>query len=321
MNFKTLFRVSPHLVKAYFYARQGRPFAISMDITDFCNLKCPYCYWLASTQSQQLALAKIVKLAQYYRDQGIVHSTLVGGEPTMRPDVLEAVTAIFPMNWVVTNGTDAKSMVKGYEKFDPTRDLPNTWVILSLDGVGEAHDKSRDHPGLYDLLKAKYYQTGRGILTTTTLHQGNRHEPAKLLAEWSKSGIAGMTFEFATPIGRRANPHLDLVGDDRNQVIDELLRLKRTYGGFLKNSSWGLDMQRTENLSAWVGAKNCPVSLLTISLDAMGRVKSPCVLGSNSANPKGQRPNCSACGCHVPTFVEGLKMLEWQTFQSVLWFI
>src|SRR3972149_6005560 len=121
----------------------------------------------------------------------------------------------------------------GYENWD-VEDLPrNMWVILSLDGVGEYHDRSRAHSGLYEELAARFYKTHRSkrTLTTTTLHTGNADQSAKLLEQWRDADILGMTFEFATPIGRAANPQLDLIGDARNKVIDDLIRLKKKYGG------------------------------------------------------------------------------------------
>jgi len=197
------------------------------------------------------------------------------------------------------------------------------WVILSLDGVGEYHDRSRAHSGLYEELAARFYKTHRSkrTLTTTTLHTGNADQSAKLLEQWRDADILGMTFEFATPIGRAANPQLDLIGDARNKVIDDLIRLKKKYGGFMKNSVWGFEMQRPENLASWVGEKNCPTAKFSISFDSLGRRKRPCVLGSNAENPLGKKPNCSACGCHVPTVLEGVRRLDRQTLQSAFWFL
>lgn len=323
MNVTMTIRTLPNLVSAVRNIRKGKPIAMSFDIADYCTLRCPYCYWLESTQHKQLPVDEIVSITSMAVANGIIHATWVGGEPALRPDVLEAVTPMVPLNWIVTNGMAVKPMVKGYDQFDLARDLPNTWVIVSLDGVGESHDQSRKHRGLYDEIRSRFYRTHRSrcTMTTTTLHQGNRHQPAQLLAEWRTSGILGMTFEFATPIGRPANREWDLVGEDRDQVINELISLKRQNGSFMKNSVFGLGMQRSANLSSWTGPTRCPTAKLSVSYDSLGRKKAPCILGSNDANPLGKRPNCGSCGCHVPTIFEGLKRLDWQTLQSAFWFL
>lgn len=306
-------RFIPHIVYSVIAKKK---FAMNLDITDFCNLKCPYCYWWESRRGQELELEKIVALAKMYRKMGVIHVTWVGGEPMLRPDVLREVTKIFPINWIVTNGTNI------YKAKDPSFNpllLPNTWLIVSLDGVGEAHDRSRAKPGLYESIKSYYWD--KQVLTTTTLHQGNKHEPAKLLAEWSMSKILGMTFEFATPIGRAANPKWDLIGNERDAVIDELMQLKKQYGRFMANSVYGLTMQQSDNLRPWVGEAHCPTARYSVSVDAQGNVKRPCVLGSSSDNPKGKLPNCAACGCHVPTYLAGFRQLDLQSIDAVFWFL
>lgn len=316
MDIKSFFRLLPHVPHIISTLKRGKRLSLSFDISDFCNLKCPYCYWWESRKGEELPLHKIVNLAKLYRRQGVVHATWVGGEPMLRPDVLAAVTPIFPINWIVTNGTDMGKVKK--PGFDPFK-LPNTSIIVSLDGVGEAHDRSRGRPGLYSEIRKRYWD--KPILTTTTLHQGNKTEPAQLLAEWSKSQIRGMTFEFATPIGRPPNQEWDLFGSDRDRIIDELIALKKTYGRFMSNSIFGLQMQKSDQLNKWVGPPRCPTTYHSVSIDAQGNIKSPCVLGSSSKNPKGKRPICSACGCHVPTMFAGLKHLDWQTIESVFWFL
>lgn len=304
------------MLRFLFGLYRGRKVALSFDISDFCNLKCPYCYWWESRKGEELAADRIVSMARMYRKMGVLHATWVGGEPMLRPDVLRNVTEIFPINWIVTNGTNIYKVKDS--SFDPFA-LPNTRIIVSLDGVGEEHDKSRGKPGLYKTIKSFYWD--KPILTTTTLHQGNKHEPAKLLAEWRNSKILGMTFEFVTPIGRAANSQWDLVGEERDNVIDELIALKKKYGRFMANSVYGLSMQKAKMLNRWVGEVRCPTAIHTISIDAQGNIKRPCVLGASPDNPKGKRPNCGACGCHVPTILSGIKYLDFETIDAALWFL
>ena len=296
---------------AYVRLYRNKPIALSFDISGRCNLHCPYCYWWESRREKELSLKQIVKLAEEYWRQGIIQATWIGGEPTLRPDVLKAVTPIFPINWIVTNGIPVKN-------FDPFS-LKNTWVILSLDGVGKAHDRSRNRKGLYKLLKKRFWN--KPILTTTTLHQGNKNQPEKLLKEWSQSNILGMTFEFATPIGRKANPKWSLIGKDRDEVIDKLISLKKKYNRFLANSIKSLNLMRPENIKKWASPSKCPMASLAISLDELGERKVPCVLGASPNNKKGKKPICLSCGCHVPGMFQGLKGFDMSTIDNLVWFL
>ncbi len=296
---------------AYFRLYRNKPIALSFDISGRCNLHCPYCYWWESRREKELPLKQIVKLAKEYRSKGVIAATWVGGEPTLRPDVLKAVTPIFPINWIVTNGIPVGD-------FDPLT-LKNSGVILSLDGVGQVHDKSRNRQGLYKLLKKRFWN--KPVLTTTTLHKGNRNQPEKLLKEWSQSDVLAMTFEFATPIGRKANPKFDLVGKERDEIIDELIKLKKKYGRFIMNSEKGLNLLRSKNLKTWVGGKNCAVARFVYCLDELGEIKKPCVLGASPNNLKGKRPSCADCGCHVPAMLQGLKTFDISTIDGLAWFL
>lgn len=316
MKSTSLLRTITTFPRIFFNLWTQKPLALSFDIAGACNLNCPYCYWQKSKRQTQLPLDKIVSLVKEYRRQGIIHATWIGGEPTLRPDVLQAVTPIFPINWIVTNGIPINH--PSFPNFD-IFSLPNTSIIVSLDGVGEVHDQSRQHPGLYAVIKERFWN--KPVLITTTLHQANKDQPEKLLKEWSQSGILGMTFEFATPIGRPADPRHDLVGKDRDAVIDRLIDLKRVYGSFLANSIRGLNMLRSNNLKKWTGPARCPTAKFAISLDEAGQRKFPCVLGSALDNPRGFKPACGSCGCHVSTVISGIKHFDWQTIQSALWFL
>lgn len=313
LNYLQTIAVTPHVFHNLW---TGKPISLSFDITTGCNLNCPYCYWQKSKRQTQLSVTEIVNLARKYRYQGIIHATWVGGEPTLRPDVLQAVTPIFPINWIVTNGIEIKH--PRFPDFD-IFSLPNTSIIVSIDGVGTIHDYSRQHPGLYSAIKKRFWN--KPVLTTTTLHQANKDQPEKLLRAWNRSGIKGMTFEFATPIGRAADPRYDLIGKDRDTIIDRLIELKRIYGRFLVNSVQGLNMLRSENLKKWTGAAKCPTARFAVSLDEIGQRKLPCILGSAPDNPRGVKPACGSCGCHVPTVLSGIKHLDWETIQSAFWFL
>ena len=89
----------------------------------------------------------------------------------------------------------------------------------------------------------------------------------------------------------------------------------------MANSIFGFTMQKSKNLKPWVGERHCPTANYSISFDAQGNIKRPCVLGSSQNNPKGKRPNCSACGCHVPTILMGLKHFDVQAIDSAFWFL
>jgi len=64
----------------------------SVDVNNICNLHCTHCYWWLNRKDQDLDLGvedwrKIIK--EKFKKQHIFVVTLVGGEPTMRPEIIE----------------------------------------------------------------------------------------------------------------------------------------------------------------------------------------------------------------------------------------
>lgn len=248
------------------------------------------CYWQTHKQKKELSDKAIINLAKKIRKKGIFHCTWVGGEPLLRIKLLERLVNIFPINWIVTNGTL------------PLPKLKNTLFIVSLDGTQKIHDKIRQK-GLYQKIKRNINQRN-DAMTNTTLFSLNKNEPEKLLAEWRKTKIKGMTFNFATPM-RGVNRNLYLTSEGRNQIIDKLLELKKEYRNFMFVSPAWLEALRPENIKRW--HRGCLTKTFTLSLSSIGKRKYPCVLGKQAV--------CSFCGCHVPAILNSLKSFDLETIK------
>ena len=81
----------------------------SVDVNNVCNLHCSHCYWWLNRKNDSEDLSaqdwrRIIK--NTFKKQQIFVVTLVGGEPTMRPDIIEVFCEEMPRRiCVVTNGT------------------------------------------------------------------------------------------------------------------------------------------------------------------------------------------------------------------------
>lgn len=124
------------------------PFLIA-SITDKCNLRCSGCYAKANASCGQseIETAEWARIFTEAKDLGIVMILLAGGEPFMRPDVINAAAkfpeVLFP---VFTNGTAIKeneySMLNTYRNLLP---------IISVEG-DEAMTDTRRGLGVYSSL-------------------------------------------------------------------------------------------------------------------------------------------------------------------------
>ena len=81
----------------------------SVDIINVCNLHCTHCYWWLNRKNDNNDLSaeqwrQIIN--NTFKKEHIFVVTLVGGEPTLRPDVIKVFCEEMPRRvCVVTNGT------------------------------------------------------------------------------------------------------------------------------------------------------------------------------------------------------------------------
>jgi Fe-coproporphyrin III synthase len=122
----------------------------SVDVNNICNLHCTHCYWWLNRKEEEKDLSaeqwrQIIKSSFKIRHR-IFFVTLVGGEPMLRPDIIEVFCKEMPKRvCVVTNGTFPLKRYDGLYFY---------WV--SIDGTEKIHDSIRG--------KGTYSKTCRNVL-------------------------------------------------------------------------------------------------------------------------------------------------------------
>ena len=101
-------KVASKIIQIKYFQRK-MPIFGSADITNFCNLKCKHCYWwLNRTLHKELSADEWRNVVRKkFRENDVVAVSLTGGEPLLRPKVVEAVVEEMKGRYVtvVTNGT------------------------------------------------------------------------------------------------------------------------------------------------------------------------------------------------------------------------
>ena len=275
-----------HLLPQLFFFTMGLPkgSAISIDVTDQCNLRCHHCYFFEQEQDGVLDAKgwekRIVELKKKHR---FMHScTWVGGEPLLRKDIIEHNKKYFLHNLIVTNGTL------------PLPDWPGAYFHLSIDGNEEVHEATRRQRGLYQLMKKNVARDNLHVTGVVCLTSRNVHTIEEILEDWHPTGLLkGFMFDFYTPIEGLADD-LSMDWERRNQAIDQLLMLKKKkYGDFISMPENVLELMKSENSKKVTD--NCLFQKKAYSLTAQGTIKEKCMLG-----PKA---DCDRCGCIVPFYL------------------
>lgn len=114
-----------------------------------CNLSCKHCYSISGDIDfpGELTTAEINVVMDDLKAFRVPVLILSGGEPLMRRDIFEVSARAKSLGFYVglsTNGT-----LIGDEIADRIRNMGYDYVGVSLDGVGQTHDKFRRKDGAY----------------------------------------------------------------------------------------------------------------------------------------------------------------------------
>ncbi len=136
------------------YKRGASPLYFVLFVTKNCNARCGHCL-LGSHERHvgELTIDEIEKVSRSMDD--MIFFTPTGGEPFLRKDLPEIVKIFHKNNHapnvgIPTNGSLTSRVVDGTrEMLDACPDL-DLHIDISIDGVGEDHDRFRGFKGLFD---------------------------------------------------------------------------------------------------------------------------------------------------------------------------
>ncbi|HEY2381825.1 MAG TPA: radical SAM protein [Terriglobia bacterium] len=270
---------------------EGRPPALSIEITKECPLACPGCY---AYGGEHLGGNGLLNQVSDYRGDELIrrfmdlverhqplHISIVGGEPLVR---FRELNEILPR-------LDARG-IKTHVVTSAVRPVPIEWkkylnvaVIVSIDGLAPEHDVRRK-PATYERILKNIEGHHITIHCTITRQMTERTGYLReFLDFWSvRPEIARIWFSIFTPqIGETSYEILPQPA--RVSVVRELLEFRQLYPK--------LDMTAvTINglLSPPASPNDCIFARTTQTITADLKTGiTPCQFGGN--------PDCSQCGC------------------------
>lgn len=208
-----------------------------VEVTQRCNAACDHCGSRCSIDSPEvLTKEEILKVFRDIRDQigTDVMLNITGGEPLIRRDLFEIMTEASRMgfDWgMVSNGTLITDKVIEQMKRSGMRT-----ITVSIDGVGETHEKLRHLPGSYrrilgNLQKLKDADFLDCLQVTFTSNKQNVRELPQLYADLEAIGIDSIRTSCIDPIGRAEDhPELILDREDYEFLFSFINRVNGTPG-------------------------------------------------------------------------------------------
>lgn len=122
----------------------GRPTSLTLEITKRCNSTCNFCpYWEADEVEEVKDFTPVI---EYFQP---LHTSITGGEPFLRKDLLEIVRQVkgvpgfryiglYTNGWLLTEKNLAALTEAGVNQ-----------IQISLNFPDERHDRERGMPGLF----------------------------------------------------------------------------------------------------------------------------------------------------------------------------
>lgn len=133
----------------------SKPTVLNLNIIDSCNSKCTMCNIWKRDEALEISPEQLKTVLSDDLYSELLHVGVTGGEPTLREDlsdvyqkIIEAVPNIKGLS-IITNAIieeDVKKRILEVKRVCDSHKVPFS-VMISIDGVGKAHDNVRGTKG------------------------------------------------------------------------------------------------------------------------------------------------------------------------------
>jgi MoaA/NifB/PqqE/SkfB family radical SAM enzyme len=282
---------STQVWKAWGHVLTGRLPALAIEVTRECPLRCPGCYayeeaHLGGTVTlRQLADHKgnelvegILQLVERYRP---LHVSLVGGDPLVRYRELEVL-----LPQLNRKGIHTQVVTSAFRPIPASwAALENVRVTVSIDGLQPEHDVRRK-PATYERILKNI--VGHRVIIHCTITGQMMKRPGYLeefLEFWSPRQETRKIWMSTFTPQRGDNSPECLSAAEREQVVEELLRLRKIYPKLKMGEGTIREFSHPPQ-----SPRECLFAQTTRVLSAdLKTGVAPCQIGGD--------PDCSRCGC------------------------
>ncbi|HYC50452.1 MAG TPA: radical SAM protein [Gemmatimonadaceae bacterium] len=262
------------LAKYAWLTARRMPVLVNFEVTMRCNARCGFCdYWKTDPSAREQELTSYADAARFFNPMLV---TFTGGEPLLRRDLEELVSAVadaMRLKYIIvlTHG--------GMLSVERGRSLWKAGVNqfnISLDYLDERHDKARGIPGLsariFAAIEGMRSAGIDGIRFNTVIKQDNLDSIMPIVREAVRVGC-GVNLSVYTDSKNGNREHL--LGDDSfaatDALVAELLAFKRAHRGVITNSDYYI-----EQIPRYVRGEMtepCHSGIRTVHLNPSGHVK------------------------------------------------
>ncbi|HEY8346128.1 MAG TPA: radical SAM protein [Symbiobacteriaceae bacterium] len=210
------------------------PWAILMDPTERCNLRCKGCWAGDYQRTHELGLDTMDRIVREGKELGIYFYVISGGEPTVRMDWIFELARRHPdaVFHLFTNGTLVTP-----EMAQQMVDLGNITMAISIDGLEETTDQRRGQGVFQKVMHTMDILREAGVVfgfsatyTRKNTEEVSSDEFIDLMID--KGAAFGWYFTYI-PIGRDVDLEFMATPEQRGYMYQRLKELRRTKPIFL----------------------------------------------------------------------------------------
>lgn len=201
---------------------------LRISLTDICNFQCLYCEppqgTIASPRAHHLSIKELCRFVEIISRLGVNRIRLTGGEPTLRPDLVEIVRALKSIPLIndvsiTTNGSRLRPLLK------PLKEAGLNRINISLDSLDPVRFEAitrRDHfeevyQSVFDAI-----QMGFGVKLNMVILRGLRPDEIIQFVKLAYDYPLEVRFlEYMPLCGSGWKPELFLPIKDVRAIVEE----------------------------------------------------------------------------------------------------
>lgn len=265
----------PAFLAKYAWLRVRRmPVLVHFEVTLRCNAKCSFCdYWKTPAEAKEHELRSFADAARFFNPMMV---TFTGGEPTLRRDLEELVSAVagaIRLKYItmITHG----GMLTA-ERGKALWDAGINQISISLDYLDGRHDTARGIPGLTDKIfrnVSRMRELGVDNIRFNTVVKDDNVDQILPIVRRAQEVGCGVNLSVYTDSKNGNRSHLVRTEQFReiDDLVLELLAFKRRRRGVITNSDYYI-----EQIPRYVRGEMtepCRSGISTIHIDPMGHVR------------------------------------------------
>ncbi|MBI5191051.1 MAG: adenosyl-hopene transferase HpnH [Nitrospirae bacterium] len=169
------------------------PLVLMLEPLHLCNLSCSGCGRIREYKDTLQEMMTLEQCVHAIKECGAPVITICGGEPLLYPKIGELVEETLKLKRHIYLCTNALKLSESLKLFKPS---PYLNLNVSIDGLEETQEKTRNRKGIYDIqVKAIADAKAKGfrVITNTTLYkETDVHEVEELFDRLTKLGVDGI---------------------------------------------------------------------------------------------------------------------------------